>query len=258
MKEEGFGPLFLCPFLKLSLRQINFGKNSLFRPGAFVYNKTGFVSMFFKSWEGQVMTMRKNLRKATDAPQENEPWQKTVLLYLHDLIYMMAGIVIVFLLVFRMVVVSGSSMYSTLWDGDWLIVLSNVFYQEPEYGDIIVACKDSFNDGEAIIKRVIATEGQTVDIDFDAGIVYVDGIALEESYTYTPTNIWEGTEFPLVVAEGCVFAMGDNRNESLDGRDPRIGQIDKREILGKAIFLLYPGMGEDYAERDLDRIGALK
>ena len=162
------------------------------------------------------------------------------------------------MLVFRMVIVSGSSMYSTLWDGDWLIVLSNVFYQEPEYGDIIVACKDSFNDGEAIIKRVIATEGQTVDIDFEAGVVYVDGVALEEDYTFTPTNVREGTQFPLVVEKGCVFAMGDNRNESLDGRDPRIGQIDKREILGKALFLLYPGMGEYYAERDLDRIGALK
>ena len=197
-------------------------------------------------------------KKLRPSEEKECSWQQTVLLYLHDLVYMMAVIVIVFLLVFRMVIVSGSSMYSTLWDGDWLIVLSNVFYQEPEYGDIIVACKDSFNDGEAIIKRVIATEGQTVDIDFEAGVVYVDGVALEEDYTFTPTNVREGTQFPLVVEKGCVFAMGDNRNESLDGRDPRIGQIDKREILGKALFLLYPGMGEYYAERDLDRIGALK
>ena len=204
------------------------------------------------------MSTDRQEKKVQPSGEKETTWQQTVLLYLHDLVYMMAGIVIVFLLVFRMVIVSGSSMYSTLWDGDWLIVLSNVFYQEPEYGDIIVACKDSFNDGEAIIKRVIATKGQTVDIDFDAGIVYVDGVALEEDYTYTPTNVREGTEFPLVVEEGCVFAMGDNRNESLDGRDPRIGQVDKREILGKAVFLLYPGMGEDYAERDFDRIGALK
>ena len=199
----------------------------------------------------------KQVKKEHPSPEKETTLQQTLLLYLHDLVYMMAGIVIVFMLIFRMVVVSGSSMYSTLWDGDWLIVLSNVFYQEPEYGDIIVACKDSFNDGEAIIKRVIATEGQTVDIDFDAGIVYVDGIALEEDYTYTPTNIQEGTEFPLVVENGCVFAMGDNRNESLDGRDPRIGQIDCREILGKALFLIYPGMGEYGADRDFDRIGAV-
>ena len=202
--------------------------------------------------------MNEETRRNEAADQENDSWQKTVLMYLHDLVYMMAGIVLIFLLVFRMVIVSGSSMYSTLWDGDWLIVLSNTFYREPEYGDIIVACKDSFNDGEAVIKRVIATEGQTVDIDFDEGIVYVDGVALEEDYTHTPTNIQEGMEFPLVVEPGCVFAMGDNRNESLDSRDPRIGQIDRREILGRAVFLLYPGTGEDDADRDYDRIGAVK
>ena len=203
------------------------------------------------------MSINEEDRKDAAAEQDKDSWQKTVLLYLHDLVYMMAGIVIVFILVFRMVIVSGSSMYATLWDGDWLILLSNVFYQEPEYGDIIVACKDSFNDGEAIIKRVIATEGQTVDIDFDEGIVYVDGVALSEPYTFTPTNIQEGMEFPLTVEEGCVFAMGDNRNESLDSRNPRIGQIDRREILGKALFLIYPGTGEDDAERDFDRIGAV-
>lgn len=192
------------------------------------------------------------------AEKENkESWQKSLLLYLHDLIYMLVGIMLVFLLLFRMVIVSGSSMYSTLWDGDWLLLISSTFYQEPEYGDIIVACKDSFNDGEAIIKRVIATEGQIVDIDFDAGIVYVDGIALQEDYTYTPTNHKEGMVFPLVVEEGCVFAMGDNRNDSLDSRYPEIGMIDRREILGKAVFLLFPGMGEDFQERDFDRIGVL-
>ena len=103
----------------------------------------------------------------------NEPatWQQSVLLYLHDLIYLLAVVMIVFLLLFRVVIVSGSSMYSTLWNGDWLLVTGSLLYQEPEAGDIIVASKKAFNDGEAIIKRVIATEGQTVDIDFEAGIV---------------------------------------------------------------------------------------
>ena len=64
-------------------------------------------------------------------------------LYLHDLTHLLAVIMVVFLLLFRIVVVSGSSMYNTLWDGDWLLVISNVFYGEPEYGDIIVASKDS-------------------------------------------------------------------------------------------------------------------
>ena len=203
------------------------------------------------------MTSDENLRNDNISGATKESWQKDVLLYVHDLIRLLAAIMLVFLLLFRMVIVSGSSMYSTLWDGDWLLLVSGSFYREPEYGDIIVACKDSFNDGEPIIKRVIATEGQTVDIDFEAGIVYVDGIALEEAYTYTPTNYPEGMVVPLVVEEGCIFAMGDNRNNSRDSRDPSIGQIDKREILGKAIFLVFPGTDEGRQERDFSRIGAL-
>ena len=190
--------------------------------------------------------------------EESYSWKKSVVLYLHDLIYMLAVIIIVLLLLFRVVIVSGPSMYDTLWDGDWLLVLSSVFYQEPEYGDIIVASQDSFNDGEPIIKRVIATEGQKVDIDFDAGIVYVDGTALEEDYTYTPTNIQEGMSFPLVVEEGCIFVMGDNRNSSKDSRNPEIGLIDKREVLGKAVFLVYPGTHDGTHARQFSRIGAIE
>ena len=191
--------------------------------------------------------------------REGESFASSVLQYLHDLVFMLAIIMVVFLLFFRMVVVSGPSMYSTLWDGDWLLVLSNTFYQEPEKGDIIIASKQSYNAGEPIIKRVIATEGQKVDIDFEAGIVYVNDVPLEEDYTYTMTNVDEGMEFPLIVSEGCIFAMGDNRNRSRDSRYPDIGLIDKREILGKAVFLIYPGVGEDPfgGPRDYDRIGVL-
>ena len=192
-------------------------------------------------------------------PEEKESWQKNVLLYLHDLTGLLAVIMVVFLLLFRIVVVSGSSMYNTLYDGDWLLLLGNVCYREPEYGDIIVASKSSFRDGEPIIKRVIATEGQTVDIDFESGTVYVDGVALEEEYTYTSTTNAEGTQFPLTVDENCIFVMGDNRMRSLDSRDPDIGQIDRREILGRAVFLMFPGAGEEETDaRDFDRIGALK
>ena len=181
------------------------------------------------------------------------------MLYLHDLVYMLAAIMIVFLLLFRIVIVSGSSMYQTLWNGDWLLVTSSVLYHEPQPGDIIVASKDSFNHGEPIIKRVIAKEGQTVDIDFDAGIVYVDGVALEEDYTYTPTTVQEGITFPITIAEGCIFVMGDNRNGSKDSRHPDIGMIDTREVLGKAIFLMFPGTGEglNYAPREFSRIGVV-
>ena len=192
----------------------------------------------------------------SDEPTEKD-WQKTVLSYLHDLVFGLVGVLVVFMFLFRMVVVSGPSMMQTLQDGDSLILLSNVIYTNPKYGDIVVASKESFKNGEPIIKRVIATEGQTVDIDFELGIVYVDGVALHESYVNTPTNLFEGTTFPLVVEEGHVFVLGDNRNDSMDSRSTQIGQIDKRELLGKAIFLVLPGEDAVTEKRDFKRIGAL-
>ena len=183
--------------------------------------------------------------------------QNSILSYLHDVVYGLVGILLVFMLVFRVVVVSGPSMENTLIDGDSLVLLSSVFYKNPQYGDIIVASKDSFKDGEPIIKRVIATEGQKVEIDFKKGIVYVDDVPLKEKYTKTPTNLPEGMSFPLIVEEGCVFVMGDNRNDSWDSRSPEIGMIDCREILGKALVLALPGVSEGSGERDFSRIGVL-
>ena len=177
--------------------------------------------------------------------------------YLHDLIYILAVVILLCLVFFRIVVVSGSSMYKTLVDGDYLLLVSNVLYRQPEQGDIIVASKQSFDGGKPIVKRVIATEGQTVDIDFAAGIVYVDGQALEESYTYTPTNLEEGISFPVIVEQGHVFVLGDNRNHSRDSRSVEIGQLDEREILGKAVFLFMPGTNEGKDSRNFARIGVL-
>ena len=183
--------------------------------------------------------------------------QKTILSYLHDIAFGMVAILLLFMIVFRVVVVSGPSMQQTLQHGDCLVLLNNVFYREPKVGDIVVATKSSYKDGEPIIKRVIATEGQTVNIDFEKGIVYVDGVALVEPYVNTPTNLYEGVSFPLTVKENCVFVMGDNRNDSKDSRSSEIGQIDRRELLGKALFLVIPGVTDGVGEREFDRIGAL-
>ena len=182
---------------------------------------------------------------------------KQVLSYLHDIVYLLAAIVILLLLVFRVVVVSGGSMNNTLIDGDMLILLSNTFYTEPQQGDIIVASKDSFRDGEPIIKRVIAVENQVVDIDFASGDVFVDGVLLDEPYTSSLTTVSQGVRFPLTVPEGCVFVLGDNRIRSQDSRSTEIGVIDEREILGKAIFLLLPGTNENTESRDFTRFGGV-
>ena len=185
-------------------------------------------------------------------------WKESVLLYLHDGLYLLSIMLIVFLLVFRIIVVSGDSMRRTLVDGDYLLLLSNLFYREPQQGDVIVISKDSFDDGAAIVKRVIATEGQTVDIDFETGDVRVDGVILQEPYINNLTLNNEGAHFPVTVAENCIFVLGDNRGVSRDSRDPAIGQIDEREVLGKALFLFLPGTDKDRSNRDFDRIGAIQ
>ena len=182
---------------------------------------------------------------------------KHVLYYLHDIVYLLSVIVVVLLLCFRVVIVSGGSMMNTLLDGDMLVILGNTFYHNPERGDIIVASKDSFRDGEPIIKRVIAVEGQEVNIIFATGDVYVDGVLLDEPYICSPTTNSEGVRFPLVVEKGYVFVLGDNRIRSKDSRSLEIGLIEKREILGKAVFLLLPGTDGGNVARDFSRIGGI-
>lgn len=145
--------------------------------------------------------------------------------------------VLLFSFVVRLVDVVGDSMYPTLENGDKIIV-SNLFY-DPQPGDIIVFRKDEYRE-QPLVKRIIAVEGQTVDIDFDRGIVYVDGEPIDEPYIAEPTT--ESLDFvgPITVDQGCVFVMGDNRNHSTDSRDARIDCVDVRCIMGKVYFTLFP------------------
>ena len=158
--------------------------------------------------------------------------------------------------VIRLIGVDGHSMVPTLQDGDRLLVLNAMLDNDYEYGDIVVLRKDTFLE-EPIVKRVIATEGQTVDIDFVSGAVYVDGELLEEDYINEPTYVEEGTEFPLTVPEGSIFVMGDNRNHSSDSRSSDLGTVDTRYVIGKAVFLLFPGADEATGQRDFGRIGPI-
>lgn len=196
-------------------------------------------------------------RKKPNDKEKKLTWQENLVLYLHDLVIYVSVILLAFLLLLRVIVVDGDSMFSTLWDGDYLLLVSNLLYPNPDAGDIVVVSKQSFDDGKPIVKRVIATEGQIVDIDFENGIVYVDGLPIQEDYVNTPTNRQEGMSFPIIVDKGCYFVMGDNRNNSRDSRSPDIGQIDRREILGKAIFLMIPGTDGGLRTRDFGRIGAI-
>ena len=190
--------------------------------------------------------------------EEKTGFSGSLVMYLHDLCWMLAVVMILFLVFFRIIVVSGPSMKMTLLDGDYLLLINNLFYREPEKGDVVVVSKEEYDNGKPIVKRVIATEGQIVDMDFANGIVYVDGLPLEEDYINTPTNLDEGSVFPQLVEENHVFVMGDNRNNSKDSRSLEIGQIDKREILGKVALLMVPGTDHGPEARDIHRIGTVK
>lgn len=160
--------------------------------------------------------------------------------------------VLVFTFVIREVSVSGTSMLDTLYHGDRLLI-SGLFYT-PHQGDIVVLRKESFS-SEPIVKRVIALEGQTVNIDFEQGVVYVDGEALDEPYILEPTHRRIDFEEEVLVPDGCLFVMGDNRNGSTDSRDLRIGCVDERLVMGRALLLVVPGVDPDDDSRDWSRVG---
>ena len=188
--------------------------------------------------------------KKKDFSREAYEWLQTI-------VYAVLGIVVLFVFLIRIVSVSGPSMRETLQNGDQLLVLNGWLCGDYEKDDIVIFQKESFEDGEAIVKRVIATAGQTVDIDFGAGVVYVDGVPLEEPYIPEPTWLDEGIRFPLTVPEGSIFVMGDNRNHSKDSRHPELGTLDTRHVIGKAVFLAIPGKTVELDRIEWSRIGFL-
>ncbi len=175
-------------------------------------------------------------------PQEVEEIRTPALLGLaYDMVDSLKGAIIVvfavFAFVFRILGVDGGSMLPTLRDGDWVAVSG--ITASVKKGDIVVVTQP-WERNVPIIKRVIAVGGDTVDIDFDNGIVYVNGTEIYEPYINEPTVTSYDVEFPLTVDEGKIFVMGDNRNVSLDSRSSKIGLIDENYILGKTLIRLYP------------------
>ena len=175
-----------------------------------------------------------------NAPREKKDGSIWLDVYgvLSDLVFCLVLVTVVFVFAVRLVGVSGSSMYPTLHDGDKLTLLSNFLY-EPKVGDVVVLQAEGLQDGP-LVKRVIAMDGQTVDINFETGDVRVDGVLLDEPYINEPTTRYEGMEFPITVPDGCVFVMGDNRLHSTDSRNPAVGCVDKRYVLGKALQIILP------------------
>ena len=158
------------------------------------------------------------------------------------LVSMMVVFVLLFTFVARIIVVSGPSMENTLIEGDLILVWSLGY--TPKQGDIVVLTQESYQE-DSIVKRVIATEGQRVDIDYSIGAVYVDGVPLKEDYIkermLSPSYPGYGEGISHVtVPEGCIFVMGDNRNHSADSRYPDIGIVDVRCVIGRGLTVIFP------------------
>lgn len=168
-----------------------------------------------------------------------ESFKLDLFFWLQAFVAVLCALVLVFSFLGRVIVVDGSSMVPTLHHGD-LLLLQGIGYT-PEQGDIVVLTKEFQNVDTPIVKRVIATGGQTVHIDYATSTVYVDGVALDEPYINELMRMPMGeTITDVTVPEGSVFVMGDNRNNSSDSRVPELGTVDERYILGEVLLVLFP------------------
>ena len=147
--------------------------------------------------------------------------------------------VVLFNCVARLTRVDGASMDNTLQHGEIMLIWSLAY--TPQQGDIVVLTQESYQE-DSIVKRVIATEGQRVDVDYAAGTVSVDGVVLEEEYIKEQMLLpsWGEGINHVTVPEGCIFVMGDNRNESADSRYPDIGIVDVRCVIGHGLAVVFP------------------
>ena len=188
--------------------------------------------------------MDENKTKTGSEPASDP--RKKILGSLYDLFevlgVMTAAVMLVFAFVVRLNVVDGSSMNKTLTDGDYLAVED--FFYRPERGDIVIVHKiDADPYDRPIVKRVIATGGQTVDIDFDTWTLTVDGEVVEESYRWLDPSrktLRCAYALPITLGENEIFVMGDNRNNSADSRTVEIGPVDVRCVVGKAFARVAP------------------
>ena len=200
--------------------------------------------------------------EAAGAAGESTPAQRpdrledTVYDWARSLIAAVVGVVLLFTFLVRLIGVSGPSMQNTLYTGDRILVLNSLLC-DFQPGDVVVVNAYNAPLDETLVKRIIAVGGQTVDIDFITGTVYVDGEALDEPYIKEPTYTADGVSSPLTLEEDEVFIMGDNRNHSTDSRSIQLGPVKEGYIQGKAVFLLFPGVTPDTGTREWSRIGLI-
>ena len=173
--------------------------------------------------------------------EEDSGFARALYDWLQALAVALVCIILIFVFVGRFIYVDGDSMNPTLWDKDMMVVQTLGY--TPAQGDVVVLTKYFANVRGPIVKRVIAVGGQTVDIDYDAGTVTVDGVKLSEPYIKEPMqqpfDSRMGNEH-VVVPEGSVFVMGDNRNNSSDSRFLELGTVDERYVIGRAFFVTLP------------------
>ena len=194
--------------------------------------------------------MEENTEKLQNQSGENQQEKKSdgreSYEWVQALVCSVLTVVLLFTFGARLIGVDGHSMLPTLQNGDRMLVLNSMLYHDYKYSDVVVLRKDTFLK-EPIVKRVIATAGQTVDIDFDSGTVYVEGEPLREDYINELTFL----------EEGHIFVMGDNRNRSSDSRDSNLGTVDTRYVIGRAVAVAFPGPDEETQRRDFRRIGVI-
>lgn len=185
--------------------------------------------------------MSKQPKEPEEELSKDDSTRMDLYFWLQALVMALVSLILIFTFVGRIIRVDGSSMLPTLHNGD-MILLQSIGYT-PAQGDVVVLTKESFM-SQPIVKRVIAVGGQTVDINYAASTVMVDGVALNEPYiNEVMASLPESYATHVVVPKGSVFVMGDNRNNSSDSRKPDIGSVDVRCVLGKAQFVLFPLSG---------------
>ena len=182
--------------------------------------------------------MDNNELAVEDVQKHKQPFHAWALDWIETIVMAFVIVTVVFTFAARVVTVDGASMEPNYYDGDRVLVTS--LAGEAKAGDVVIIVHAL---EETLIKRVVATEGQVVDFDNELGELIVDGQVVNgEVYgtrngiTFAPENVGDTMDFPQTVPEGCVFVLGDHRDDSTDSRKLSVGMVDRRNILGRVVF----------------------